>query len=211
MEHMKTVFKRYHLVQELPEASPNFARKVSRIIQDSVTSEPRPSLFLRGIHTYRSYMLRLAETWIKSLKARPVTWVTSASCLFILLTGVVLTDITRSTLQSPLYSIIPFMEQAPPSSEGHQSVAVLTRDEEGQDAPSSSPVLLTALESDATTTEEVAGLPDFIQFSDDDVVQIAKTNSEPVISYVYSHVVEASQEQFLDNAVFASYVQDALF
>jgi hypothetical protein len=210
MEHMKTVFKRYHLVQELPEASPNFARKVSRIIQDTVTPERRPSLFLRGIHTYRSYMLRLAESWINSLKARPVTWATSVSCLLILLTGVVLTDITRTTLQSPLYSIIPSIEQAPPSSEGHQSVAVLMREEEGRDVSSSPPVLLTALERDADTTEE-AGLPAFIQFSDDAVVQIAKTDTEPVVSYVYSHIVEASQEQFLDNAVFASYVQDALF
>jgi hypothetical protein len=151
-------------------------------------------------------MLRLAETWINSLKARPVTWATSVSCLLILLTGLVLTDITRTTLQSPLYSVI----QAPPSSEGHQSVAVFRGEEEEPNIQSSQPVLLTALENDADTTE-ATGLPDFIQFSDDAVVQIAKTDSEPVVSYVYSHIVEASQEQFLDNAVFASYVQDALF
>lgn len=210
MEQMKTVFKRYHLIQELPDASPNFARNVSRIIQDTATPEPRPSLFLRGMQAYRSYMVHLAETWVASLKARPVTWVTSASCLLILLTGLVLTDITQIIRQFPLYSLIPFTEQAPPSSETYPSVAILTRDEEGRNAPSSLPVHITALENDARSTEGT-GLPDFIQFSDEPVVQIAKTNSEPVGSYVYSHIVEASQEQFLDNAVFASYVQDVSF
>ncbi len=202
MERMQTVLKRYHLVQEVPETSRNFARNISRILQETTPAESRPAFLERVVSRYRAFVRRLVERWIASLRARPVTWVTSVSCLLILMAGVVFMDMTHTIQQPPRYALL--LPDQNPIATAPQPVTITEYRDDRQNRPEASPILEAAVEDDA-------GLPDFIQFSDEAVVQIAKTHSEPVASYVYSHIVEASQEQLLDNAMFASYVQDALF
>jgi len=195
MEQIKTAFKHYHLIQELPEVSPNFTRNISRTIQGTIPAESRPSFLLKWFHTYQSFVFRFVETWISSLRAHPGTWVTSASCLVVLMAGLVFVDMTQTmSIQQPSsYITRPSADQ--------ESVAVLTPN---KGLPLTPPTI--------PREEEVnSGLPEFIQFSDEPVIHVAKTNPEPVQNYVYSHVLEAAQEQFLDSAVFAGYVQDVRF
>jgi hypothetical protein len=208
MERMQTVLRRYQLVQDIPEAPSNFARNVSRILQETVPAESQPSVFRRAAFRYRAFVMRLAERWVCSLRARPVTWVTSVSCVFALLAGVAFFDMAQ-VIQAPLRYTLNHPKQ---------NVLVDNRSsrlETGQPGQSpkrlgASPIFEIALHEESIESDSAA-LPDFIRFSDEAVVQIAKTTTEPVDSYVYSHIVEASQEQFLDNPLFASYVQDALF
>jgi hypothetical protein len=52
---------------------------------------------------------------------------------------------------------------------------------------------------------------EFIQVDEESFLQFAKSESTPVEDYVYSHVITVSQDQFIDDAVFVGYVQDALY
>lgn len=204
MERVQAAMKRFQLMQDVPQASPNFARNVSRVLQETTPVQPRFSRARQWSARYRAFVLRLVERWIASVRARPVTWVTSASCALILLVGAIVLDV-RHLIQPPLQvAFVPVEERAqrahpgPPASD-------ISPAAEMPDSGASAPRARTDTEE-----HDLAALPDFIQFSDEPVVQIAHNTSEPVRGYVYSHIFEASQEQFLDNAVFAGYVQDAL-
>jgi hypothetical protein len=52
---------------------------------------------------------------------------------------------------------------------------------------------------------------EFIQVDEESFLQFAKSESTSVEDYVYSHVITVSQDQFIDDAVFVGYVQDALY
>jgi len=198
MERMQSVLKHYQLAQDIPAATPNFAQNISRILQETTPAEARPSFMTLAFSRYRAFVSHLVERWITSLRARPVTWVTSLSCVVVVMAGVVFMDITHTIQQPQRYAFL--QPNRADTAKARRSVVVAEP----------SPLLIVAVAEDAEDNAS-AGLPDFIQFSDEPVVQIAETNSESVESYVYSHIVEASQEQLLDNAVFAGYVQDALF
>jgi hypothetical protein len=208
MEQVKTVFKRYHLLQEIPAGSPDFARAVTQSIQATITSEPQPSILMTWLQTYRAFVLRFVDSWISSLRARPVTWVTSVSCLMIFLLGPLFVDITRTLPFQPSASFVAVAptEQAVTDSNIQQPAL---KGREAEPSPASTPFIL-AFEDNAGD-DEGQGIPEFIQFSEDAVVHVAKTNTAAVNRYVYSHVLEAAQGQLLDSAVFAGYVQDALF
>ena len=50
---------------------------------------------------------------------------------------------------------------------------------------------------------------EFIEVDEESFLNAAKSES-PVEGYMYSHVITVSQDQFIDDAVFVGYVQDAL-
>ena len=51
---------------------------------------------------------------------------------------------------------------------------------------------------------------EFIEVDEESFLNIEKDESIPVEGYVYSHVITVSQDQFIDDALFVGYVQDAL-
>ncbi len=106
MERMQSVLKRYQLVQDSPDASPNFAQNISRILQETTPAEARPSFMTRAFSRYRTFVSRLVERWITSLRARPVTWVTSMSCVLLVMAGVVLMDISHTIQQPRRYALL---------------------------------------------------------------------------------------------------------
>ncbi|MBD3308759.1 hypothetical protein GF339_20285 [candidate division KSB3 bacterium] len=50
---------------------------------------------------------------------------------------------------------------------------------------------------------------DHIEFADEPFIQVARNDSDSVKDYIYSHVIEMYQDQFLDDTVFVGYVQSA--
>lgn len=51
---------------------------------------------------------------------------------------------------------------------------------------------------------------EFIEVDEESFLNVEKDESVPVEGYVYSHVITVSQDQFIDDALFVGYVQDAL-
>ena len=51
---------------------------------------------------------------------------------------------------------------------------------------------------------------EFVEVDEESLLNVEKGKGVPVEGYVYSHVITVSQDQFIDDALFVGYVQDAL-
>jgi hypothetical protein len=211
LEHMKAVFKRYQLVQDIPDASPNFARTVTGVIQKTVISPERQSSFVaRSLGTYRQFVLRLVDSWISSLRARPVTWVTSMSCVLVVVVGVLFVDVFQTVSEQPSEQYIARTEsEFSVEEESEPSIVVFSPTAESPEEQEQ--IVFADVDVDTSETGTSTSLPDFIEFSDEIVMQVDRSGTEPVRNYVYSHVLEVAQEHLFDDAVFVGYVQDVAF
>jgi hypothetical protein len=52
---------------------------------------------------------------------------------------------------------------------------------------------------------------EFIEVDEESFLNVEKDESVSVEDYVYSHVITVSQDQFIDDALFVGYVQDAVY
>lgn len=204
-EAMRTVLKRCKLLQDIPDVPSNFARNVSNIIQQT-HQQVRPSIVVRITQRYRAFVLNLVEKWISSLRARPFAWMTSVSCVLMVIAGFVFVDVFHTVYQQAplLYTQTVPDEQVARRGAGEDiwhtgEEGVLVQNESG----SASPWIEVASDQSAAPSE-------FIEFADEPVTYIAKSRGEFVENPVYSHVLEAAQEHFFDDAVFVGYVQDVL-
>ena len=204
-EVMKTVLKRCRLLQDIPEVSPHFAQNISHVIQQT-HQQSRPSLVVRINQKYRAFVFDLVEKWISSLRARPFAWITSVSCVVALIAGIMFVDVFHTVYQ---HAPLQYTQSVPDEQVALRSVM----EEPGRTMEEETPG---RGESDsASSSSEMASAhltepSQFIEFADEPVTHLAKSRTEFVENPVYSHVLEAAQEHFFDDAVFVGYVQDVL-
>ncbi len=63
---------------------------------------------------------------------------------------------------------------------------------------------------EATDEEQLVGESELIKIADEAFIQVAHKQTRAVEDYVYAHVLEAFQDQFVDDAVFVGYVQNVV-
>lgn len=97
-EAMKTVLKRCRLLQDVPEAPPDFAQNISVILR-GIAEKEKISLGAQVKKKYQGFVLGIVEKWVGSLRTRPFAWMTSVSLLVVLIAGVVSVDLFRTVYQ----------------------------------------------------------------------------------------------------------------
>jgi hypothetical protein len=220
MEGLQTNLKRYTLFQELPETSSDFARKVTDQLEETLQEKPL-SVAARLKNKYRSFVFNIIALWVNSLQTRPFTWTTSVSCLLVLVVGLAFFDVSHRISLKQSYQL----EAEGPTSQSAMPVA--QRDEQQQLTPQEmvdvgSEPMIRFESADIGPSEEEQISPPILEVQDDqfsEIVEVVKVAEEPFVriaynenssvdDYVYSHIIETYQDQFVDDVVFVGYVQN---
>lgn len=194
-EAMKTVFKRYTLLQNAPEVPVGFARNITDQVQEMVEEERIP-LTARIKTAYRAFVLDLVDRWVNSLRTRPFAWTTLASCLVLVVAGVMFFNAFHFSF---MQQSVEFVEVTP---ETVDRVAQLTSPTSEKLSPDLQIEIVPGEETIATDEE-------YVIFAEEPFIRMAQNDTESVENYIYSHVTEVYQDQFVDDAVFVGYVQNA--
>jgi hypothetical protein len=195
-EMMHTAFKRYSLIQEVPEVPKNFASKVTEQLQGILLEEQSVSFWEKLQQRSQSLVLNLVERWASSLKTRPFAWTVSMSCFLALFVGLLSFEVYQRSFQ-PVS--MPRMAEAPESSPFvvDQNDSLVGVDPES----------LIRFEE----TGDFSAAPEFIEVADEDgqpIFHVAQNGAGTVEDYVYSHVIEVYQDRLVDDVMFVGYMQD---
>lgn len=222
MQAMHTVLKRYTFLQDAPAVPVNFARNITAQLQKAAVKQPPPLLAVLQ-RKYWAAVFQIVAWWRRSLRARPMIWTAAASLLLIVTTGIVFMNIVRLpsqpgsvplTVQSETPHPALIADEALPN-EQDEPIQFSGELAAAADAPEAVEIVSFA-ESDESlpvvdSSEETrSAFPEFIEVSgESSTVRTARNSSASVVKeYVYSHIFEALQGQFVDDMVFAGYVQD---
>jgi hypothetical protein len=216
MEAMQTRLKRYTLFQDLPETSPNFARKITDQLEKALQEE-QLSIAARLRNKYRSFVFNIIELWVNSLQTRPFTWTTSVSCLLVLVMGLAFFDVSQriSLRQSPQFEAeVPTSQSVIPIAQQDEQQQI--RSQEVAESKESFPVVNVGSEPSISAPileaqdDQFVEMVEVVKVAEEPFVRIAHNESSSVDDYVYSHVIEVYQDQFVDDAVFVGYVQNTI-
>jgi hypothetical protein len=101
LEKLETLLKRYHLLQEIPEAPADFAHNISLKLREVIAAQRLP-LSVKLKKRSQRVVTSLTERWANSLRARPATWITAMSFVMVLCAGIVFVNLIQTVRQSPV-------------------------------------------------------------------------------------------------------------